>query len=247
MRLYGSWHAMFKKLADLFGYVLINKRKSPTLISHLALVLKQQNIDLVVDAGANEGQFGSLLRQIGYEGDILSFEPVSSTFELLAKNSQTDKKWEVVKLALSDQKGTLVINTFKSSTFSSILNPNTFGPERFAGMQTAQQETIDADTLDNVLQIKNLLGKKILLKMDTQGYDLNVFKGAAGSLNNVQALLSEVSFQPIYENMPDYHQVLQVYEKSGFSVTGLYPVSKNSDLSIIEMDCVLVKSHSQKC
>lgn len=237
---------MFKKIADRFGYVLINKRKSPSLITHLALILKQQNIDLVVDVGANEGQFGKLLREIGYAGDILSFEPVSSTFEILAQNSKTDKKWDVVQCALSDKKGALVINTFASSTLSSILNPNTFGTEKFTGMQTAQKETIEADTLDNLLQGKNLLGKKILLKMDTQGYDLNVFKGAAGSLSSIHALLSEVSFQPIYENMPDYHQVLKEYERAGFAVTGLYPVAKNNDLSIIEMDCVLVKSPFQK-
>jgi hypothetical protein len=80
-----------------------------------------------------------------------------------------------------------------------------------------------------------------MLKMDTQGYDLKVYRGAASSLGRVQAVVSELSFQPIYEGMPDYRQMLAEFESAGFAVSGLFPVSRNPDLSLIEMDCVLVR------
>jgi hypothetical protein len=53
--------------------------------------------------------------------------------------------------------------------------------------------------------------------------------------------VSELSFQPIYEGMPDYRQMLAEFESAGFAVSGLFPVSRNPDLSLIEMDCVLVR------
>ena len=81
---------MFKALARLFGYELIHRRKSPTLEAHLGLILRQRAIDLVIDVGANAGQFGAGLRRIGYQGRILSFEPVASTCLLYTSPSPRD-------------------------------------------------------------------------------------------------------------------------------------------------------------
>ncbi len=77
--------------------------------------------------------------------------------------------------------------------------------------------------------------------MDTQGYDLQVFKGGHKFTSHVRSIISEISFQPIYDGMPNYREVLGVYEAQEFAVTGLYPVTRNKNLSIIEMDCVLIK------
>lgn len=230
---------MIKSILNLFGYELIKKKESPLLSAHLKKIIEDYEINLVIDVGANNGQFGRLLRKIGYKGDILSFEPVSSTFEKLRENSANDKRWRQIKLALGNKKGTEIINVFDSTDFSSILNPNEFGKQTFKQIRTSQTETIEIDTLDNILA-NDLKTRKIFLKMDTQGYDLNVFNGAKKSVNSIVAILSEISFLPIYEDMPDYHQVLKEFEANGFVVTGLFPVSRNKNLSIIEMDGVLI-------
>lgn len=237
---------MLKVIANLLGYSLIKKVKSPSLRTHLPLVIREQKIDLVIDVGANKGQFGRLLRKIGYKGDILSFEPVGSTFEILKRRSSADGRWEAARLALGDHKGTMSINTFEeASNLSSILSPNSFGTDLMPAMQTTKKETINVDTLDSVLKERRLSGRRIMLKMDTQGYDLNVFRGAKESINDIHAMVSEISFRPIYENMPSYHEALMEYERAGFLVTGLYPVSRDEDLTIIEMDCVLTKPSHQ--
>lgn len=86
-----------------------------------------------------------------------------------------------------------------------------------------------------------LLPKKgIFLKLDTQGYDLKVFQGGTKSLGRICCLLSEISLIQIYDGMPNYLDALSIYQDHGFSISGMYPLTKNEDLSLIEMDCVLV-------
>jgi len=232
---------MFKALTRLFGYELIHRRKSPTLDAHLRLVLEKLNVDLVIDVGANAGQFGAGLRRLGYRGRILSFEPVTSTFERLQQRAAGDRHWQVFKLALGEQRETLAINAFESSDLSSILDPSAMGAANYPSMRAGRKESIQVDTLDHVFESEGSSASRLMLKMDTQGYDLKVYRGASGSLGRVRALVSELSFQPIYEGMPDYRQMLAEFESAGFAVSGLFPVSRNPDLSLIEMDCVLVR------
>ena len=78
--------------------------------------------------------------------------------------------------------------------------------------------------------------------MDTQGYDLEVFKGASNSLSRIVALQSELSVKAIYDGMPGYLDTLAVYSDNGYLPSGLYPVSRNKDgLSLLEVDAVLIK------
>ncbi len=78
--------------------------------------------------------------------------------------------------------------------------------------------------------------------MDTQGFDLEVFRGAQTVLPNVSCMLSELSLIPIYEGMPSYTESLAEYEKSGFGVSGFYPITRNKNLTLNEVDCVLVNT-----
>jgi FkbM family methyltransferase len=233
---------MIKRILQLIGLEIKLIKNGGGIQGHLKAVLEKYRIDLVIDVGANRGQFSQMLRDTGYKGDILSFEPVSSSFEILNRISKKDSKWKSIKLGLGDKTEQNNINVFDSTHFSSLLNPSNFGKEVFRQIESSRQEIIQIDTLDNILLQEGLLGnRRIFLKMDTQGYDLNVFKGAKKSLNNIVGLLSEISFIPIYNNMPPYRQALEEFERNDFAVSGLFPVVRNTDLSIIEMDCVMVK------
>ena len=108
------------------------------------------------------------------------------------------------------------------------------------------QYLIDIETLNRVLTPHTLKGRRILLKMDTQGYDLNVFKGASKYYANIACLLTEISLQQIYQKMSDYHETLSFYESKGFAVSGLYPVSRQKDSSVIEMDCFMINTQFKK-
>lgn len=233
-----------KKIAKAFGYELMKSKKHPTLTSHIKNLINHYEIDLVLDVGANNGQFGKKLRNEGYKGEIHSFEPVSKTFEYLSKVCLDDQKWFAHKIAMGDACGEQIVNITESSVLSSILNPNDFGEERFKDIKVLDKETVNVSTIDSFLatQIKDFDKRRIFLKMDTQGYDLKVFEGALNSLKYIACILSEISFLPIYSGMPHYLDSLRKYEDNGFIVTGLYPVSRKDNLSVIEMDCMLINN-----
>ncbi len=213
-----------------------------TLRAHLYKLLNKYNIDAVIDVGANEGQFGSHLRNLGYNGEIYSFEPVKSAYEKLSHISRNDNKWFVYNFALGSQPGETVINVSKFSSLSSILNPTTYWEKNWSSIQSIHKQTIQVKTIDQCF-LDSILkkGKNYLLKMDTQGYDQEVFKGAKGSISEVRALISELSLIPFYDGMPHYLDSLSAYESDGFAVTGFYPITRNKNLSLNEVDCLMVK------
>jgi FkbM family methyltransferase len=207
---------------------------------HVGHVIKAYDIDTIVDVGANEGQFGTSMRRLAFGGDIYSFEPVKAVYDILAQTAAGDSRWKTYNLALGDANNETQINVSEASVFSSVLEGNEFGAKRFEGIKVDRKENIMMRRLDEFLG-REMSGRRVLLKMDTQGYDVKVFEGAAGILPHVCALISELSLIPIYYGMKHYREALEIYEKGGFSVSGVYPVSRNKkNLSLIEIDCVMV-------
>ncbi len=237
---------MLKRLVELFGYELINSKKQPALFPHLLRVFKQCEVDIVLDVGANLGQFAKDLRKRGFKGVIHSFEPVSSSFKILEQASKYDKNWHVHNLALGDKNTSKDIYVSSASELSSFLKANTFGAGRLEGMPQTHMERVQIITLDHFLASNkpNQQTPNIFLKMDTQGYDLNVFKGAQKSLRVIVGLLSELSFKQIYRDMPSHTQALELYEQAGYNMTGIFPIIRNADLTVVEMDCVLIRGCS---
>jgi len=77
--------------------------------------------------------------------------------------------------------------------------------------------------------------------MDTQGYDLEVFRGATKTLSKIAVLQSEIGNIPLYKNVPDLVTTLSAYLREGFEITGLFPESRDmEDLRVIEFNCVMV-------
>jgi FkbM family methyltransferase len=214
-----------------------------TLRHNLAEVLRRYRIDTVLDVGANEGQFAEMLRQgADFRGTIHSFEPASRPFTKLMSRAASDSDWHVHRLALGRSAGEVTLNLSEHSTFSSLLRPNVFGTETFRDIRVVNREQVPMSTVDSFVE-EHFAGRdaRILLKMDTQGFDLEVFEGAGKSISRICALISELSLMPIYEGMPRYAEMLETYENSGFAVCGVFPVSRTSDLALIEVDCLMVR------
>jgi FkbM family methyltransferase len=202
--------------------------------------IERSGIDLVIDAGANEGQFARRLRSF-YGGEILSFEPVTFAFDKLAKAASTDPDWHVYKLALGSEDSTQTINVSDRTLFSSLLNVNDYCVQRFGeSVKGERKEVIRIRRLDQLLEeiVPDIGNRRVFLKMDTQGYDLEVFKGLGDCLARVIGLQSEVSLISIYEGMPHWTDSISLYEQAGFGVVGMFPVNRDSGL-VIEYDCLL--------
>ena len=225
------------------GYDIVHFSGQHNLRSHLYKVIDKYQVDTIIDVGANVGQFGLFLRSIGFDGKIYSFEPVSDAFEELSLNASIDDNWFVFNYALGSESGESIINVSKYTSFSSILNPSDYALGRWENSHVDHKEKIRIRTLDECYAEGVFSDSdSYFLKMDTQGFDLEVFKGSHSVLSKVAGILSELSLIAVYDNMPDYKQSLSTFEDAGFSVSGLYPITRNTDLSLNEVDCVLVKT-----
>lgn len=206
-------------------------------------IMETNSINLVLDIGANKGQFGKSIRGF-YSGTIISFEPVSSTFQKLQTAASSDPAWRVMQIALGSVERKQEINVSPQDVFSSFLKNNKYCSSQF-GNESVHNETelVSVRRLDKLLEemIPDIHNKRIFIKMDTQGYDLEVFKGATGILKSIVAIQSEVSLIPIYDGMPHWTDSISAYEQSGFSVVGMFPVNWDSK-RVIEYDCVLQKT-----
>lgn len=144
-------------------------------------LLNNNNIDVVIDVGANIGQYGLELRNIGYKGRIISFEPTSEAFAKLKRTALKYNLWEVYNMSLGERDGESTINIAKNSVSSSILKDLPLLTDSAPEATFIRKETIHIKKLDSIFEDLNLEGKNIYLKIDTQGYEKMVLDGAVSS------------------------------------------------------------------
>jgi FkbM family methyltransferase len=214
---------------------------------HVACLLAMYRVNCVIDVGAYQGEYGKRLRSAGYDGYLVSFEPAPDAFAALERTAADDPKWTVHRHALGRVNGLTSMNVIPGSTLSSILEPTTFGSSRYAQLGRGTRQEVEVRRLDAVLDsvTTHVPDPCLYLKLDTQGYDLEVVAGAGDRIRDFVAMQSEVALLRIYEGMPHMREALAVYEAAGFDITGLYPVSRQRRTArVLEFDCVLVRARS---
>jgi FkbM family methyltransferase len=211
--------------------------------SHLAHIIVGKQIDGVIDVGANNGQYAAMLRRLGFAGHIYSFEPVASVFAELERAATNDPKWHCFKIALGDKPAKRTINVYNSKVFSSFLDANDYSKEIWAGLKETTPEEVTVARLDDLFDALPHRGecRHFMLKLDTQGFDLNAFHGASRIIGEVDVLQSEVALIAIYEGLPDPFKVLGEYRDQGFLISGMFPINRDVSLAVIEYDCVMVR------
>ncbi len=211
--------------------------------NHLLTVFTQLNVNCVLDVGAHVGQYGRFLRNIGYRGEIVSFEPVPANFATLEKRCTRDKHWRAFRLALGHETGTLPINVARVTQFSSFLSPNRYSHDQFDGLSDVDRtEMVDMVRLESIFDActRGIADPRVFLKLDTQGYDLNVLRGASACLSRIVALQSELSVKPLYDGMTDYVAAMSCMNRMGFELSAVFPVVREQQLSIVEFDSIMV-------
>jgi len=215
---------------------------------HLLDVLEQLRISCVIDVGAHTGGWATILRGIGYKGTILSFEPVSASFEQLAELARNDEKWKVFPFALGEQDSTASIHLYKASDFNSLLDAQAFARQRFSHeLVEFGTEQVQIRRLDTLFTDLHLSDQEVYLKIDTQGYDKKVVAGALGILDRVIAMQSELpGARPIYRGQPNMIESLGFYRSLGYFPTGFFPIVHGYDgLAVIEFDVVFTRQKDQ--
>jgi FkbM family methyltransferase len=150
-----------------------------------------------------------------------------------------------LRLALGADNGTASINVPSGTNMASFLAPEDQAKAAWSFVTNAERtEVVSMKELDTVLDElgAKLDTKRLFLKLDTQGWDIEVMKGASRSLPRVCLIQCELSFKPIYAGQPSYIEALQYFKDRGFEIAGLFPLVRDRNWGVIEADCVLVRS-----
>lgn len=216
------------------------------LVRHLRAIFERYKVDCVFDVGGNLGQYHDLLREeVGFEGLIFSFEPVSKYVDILKAKSVSDAKWRVFDFALGSADDVATINITKSPGLNSFLEPRTDVIQGYwSADEVSGTEQVRIRMLDGIFQsLREQHGfHSPYLKLDTQGFDLEVLKGAVHSLPVFRALQTEASIKPLYQEMPNYRDVFEYLATASFELSGMFPVNHDEALRLIEFDCLMINS-----
>jgi FkbM family methyltransferase len=213
---------VIKSLLKQTGFELV-KLPGRTLENRMKL-LRTQGINLVLDAGANIGQYAGLLREIGYDQRIVSFEPLSAAYATLKAAADKDPNWEAVNVALGDMDGEIEINIAGgSSTSSSILDMLPAHTDIKPESAYVGKEPVSIYRLDTLFERYYRPGDKVLLKIDTQGYEKNVLEGAYQVLPYIQGVQLEMSLAPLYEGEMLYQEMIAYLAGLGFTLFSVEP------------------------
>lgn len=241
-----SMRSAMENLFDRFGYSIIPQwpLENLGLSTHLCKIFDHFSIDTVFDVGANVGQYHDFLRQqVGFAGQVHSFEPQPHLAEVLRQRQSSDQNWAVHNLGLGSSNGELALNVMARDTFSSFRQPMADAAQTFSASNTVVDSVVvPVRRLDDLFPGTVMSGHSCYLKVDTQGFDLEVLRGATEVLKVTRALQFELAIQRLYAGVPHYREMLEIVESMGFRMSGLFPISMDENLQAVEFDCVMVRA-----
>jgi FkbM family methyltransferase len=204
----------------------------------LAEFLRSRSINLVLDVGANEGQFAQEIRSRGYEGKIISFEPVAETFEQLQQNCAADTDWDCRRMALGDCAGTIEINVSKNTAMSSIVSQTDVGRNSIYSADVVRVETVQIETLDAIFS--GCSDRRVFLKIDTQGFEQSVLNGGKHVLPLLLGVQLELPLIHLYDGTWKLDEAVRFMREAGFTLSQMRPVTYYSEdpVSLLEVDCI---------
>ena len=201
-------------------------------------ILKILDVDCVFDVGANRGQYGRWLRDLGFHGLIISFEPNPNAFAELEKHA-TDN-WVCLPYALGAEEGDARFNVMADDVFSSFRDPS--GAAEYSAENTiVDTVTVPVKRLDTIFHDFEGRLTQPFLKLDTQGFDLEVVKGAEDIISNFCGIVSEVAIKRLYAQSPTFEESSAVIARAGFEPAGMFSVNPYKTLSLVEMNAYFVR------
>jgi FkbM family methyltransferase len=229
---YNPKQIAFQSLRKL-GLDVRRSRKHPSLIDFI----ENRGVEVVYDVGANVGQFGSGLRQRGYAGKIFSFEPVKSAFDGLESVAAADGNWGVLQCAVGSEPGEVWVNVSTNTQFSSInrLSEKASSIDPASGI--VGREKVACKTLDELATPSQA---PTLIKIDTQGFEREVLKGATRALSQAAGVFMELPIIDVYDGSWSFLEGIKTMDELGFAPCQIDPVNHHQAdrMATIEFDCL---------
>ncbi len=208
----------------LAGLKLVRRNAATDPEKQLSAGLRCHGVTLVFDVGANKGQFASRLFKAGYQGRIVSIEPLSDAHAKLAIAAHNNSNWIVAeRCVIGERAGETTINVSKNSVSSSVMPILDLSMEMVADTGYVAAEKVSMRTLDSIAERFVSPGEVVFVKMDTQGFEWNVIEGGLNTLANAVGVLCEVSLVPLYEGQRLWSDVTTRLETLGFRLWAMQP------------------------
>jgi FkbM family methyltransferase len=197
------------------------RRYSNSMRAKRARVLREARVSLVLDVGANVGQYAHELRSSGYSGRIVSFEPLPDVFDQLSRRAVQDPMWETRQLAIGERDGDVTINVAGNSVSSSVLRMA--ATHEAAAPSSAYVDTcvVPMARLDSIQRSIVADVGRVHLKLDVQGYEVQALRGATSTLARMASVEAELSLLPLYEGQSLMPEVVDFLYDAGFQLIWL--------------------------
>ena len=208
---------------------------------YLRKLLERLKIDVVLDVGANKGWYGEQLRSIGFEGVIISFEPIPEDCKIIEAKSARDDKGIVINKAVGDVRETKKLNIIEhgeQTVMSSLLKSVDIESSKDIDVEIMRLDELD------LASVSGLKAPRCFLKTDTQGFDMHVWRGTSNMREQIQGLQMEISVLPLYVDEPHFTDAVNTLEKDGMKIVSMNLVGRNRKGYVVQFDCLMCRSGS---
>jgi FkbM family methyltransferase len=187
--------------------------------------LKSRRVNVILDVGANSGQYAASLREADFTGRIVSFEPLSAPFSLLESPVSGDPLWDCRQCALGHRDGTIAMNvSANSGRSSSILPMRKAHRDVLPEANYLGSEDVTIRRLDSVAPEILRADDAAFLKMDVQGFEKQVIAGGEATVRErCVGIQIELSFVPLYEGGMLVEEAFDLLHALGFMLKGYAP------------------------
>ena len=213
---------------------------SPAGVEHLD-ILDQLDCATLIDIGANRGQFAIAARYCWPEAQIYSFEPLIGPARTLSRVFEGDDRVRLFQYAIGNKEEEALIHVSRMDDSSSLLPISQFQDQIFPGTYEIATRKIQSYPLDQVLNEEDIAAPA-MLKIDVQGYELNVLRGSKLLLRHILYVYVECSFLELYQGQPKAHEVIAFLHEQGFNLSGVYNLFYTNDGKAIQGDFLFQKS-----
>jgi len=198
-----------------------------------------QDFKTVVDIGANRGQFSLAVRAFS-EAKIYAFEPLEGPAVICKNIFANDDNFELFQVAIGEVSGNVDMHVAESDDSSSLLEIGSKQVEYYPSSKEVGLTKVRVGTLDEFIP-EARIGEAALLKIDVQGYELNVLKGCTLLLDKFQYIYCECSFVELYTGQATADEVIIFLSNRGFKLIGTYNVNFDaSGRTSIQADLLFV-------
>ena len=183
--------------------------------------LRKFDVKTILDIGANEGQFATLMRTECPDAAIYSFEPLPDVFAILEKTFAGDQKLVPINIGLSDDAGVRAMNRSDFSPSSSLLPMAELHRDEWPQSAGQTQVKVSLRRLDDwATEARVRAQPGLIVKMDVQGHELAVINGGVETIRTALLLIIEVSFYELYEGQPLFAEIHDRLASLGFRYRG---------------------------